>query len=161
MDEIELGPVEASDFKALSFLVGELLEEIMQKTAHKSFHFNHEETEERASSLVSEGKYWIYVARDVATKQLVGFISLYESYALYAEGAYGTIPELYVSEGWRSQSVGQQLLQQASEFGRAKGWRRLEVTTPQLPEFERTLKFYQANGYEVSGGRKLKIDIPA
>ena len=36
---------------------------------------------------------------------------------------------------------------------------RLEVTTPPLPEFERTLSFYETNNFEISGGRKLKTDI--
>jgi hypothetical protein len=30
-----------------------------------------------------------------------------------------------------------------------------------LPELERTLNFYQKNGFSKSGGRKLKIDIKA
>jgi hypothetical protein len=30
------------------------------------------------------------------------------------------------------------------------------VTTPPLPVFDRTLRFYQSNGFEVAGGRKLK-----
>jgi hypothetical protein len=30
-----------------------------------------------------------------------------------------------------------------------------------LPELERTLNFYQKNGFSKSGSRKLKIDIKA
>ena len=48
---------------------------------------------------------------------------------------------------------------EAMAFGRARGWRRLEVTTPPLPQFDRTLRFYEANGFEPSGGKKLKAAI--
>jgi GNAT superfamily N-acetyltransferase len=50
-------------------------------------------------------------------------------------------------------------LEKAVEFADKRDWKRIEVTTPPLPEFERTLNFYQKNGFEISGGKKLKIDI--
>ena len=74
---------------------------------------------------------------------------------------YGTIPELFVRPKWRSLAIGKALIQQAVSFGESKGWKRLEVTTPPLPEFDKTLNFYKANGFEISGGRKLKIDVNA
>ena len=46
-------------------------------------------------------KYFVFVARD-GIGSAVGFVTLYESYALYAEGAFGTIPELYVRPAYRS-----------------------------------------------------------
>ena len=86
-------------------------------------------------------------------------MSLYESYALYSEGAYGTIPELYVRSGYRSKNIGKKLLECAMKFAKGKGWQRLEVTTPPLPQFDKTLSFYKTNGFEISGGRKLKVDV--
>lgn len=86
-------------------------------------------------------------------------IALYESYALYAEGAFGTIPELYVRPGFRSKELGFQLIAQAKSFGRSRGWKRLEVTTPPLPEFDKTLAFYEREGFAITGGRKLKIAL--
>lgn len=88
-------------------------------------------------------------------------MSLYESYALYSEGAYGTIPELYVRPDYRHKNIGKSLLECAMNFAKEKGWKRLEVTTPPLPQFDKTLSFYQANGFEISGGRKLKINVNA
>jgi len=44
----------------------------------------------------------------------------------------------------------------ARAFGASKGWTRLEVTTPPLPAFERTLAFYEREGFAITGGRKLK-----
>jgi GNAT superfamily N-acetyltransferase len=89
----------------------------------------------------------------------VGFIALYESYALYAEGAFGTIPELYVRPEYRSKGVGKKLTDKAKELAAAKGWARLEVTTPPLPQFERTLQFYEKEGFSITGGRKLKTNL--
>ena len=36
----------------------------------------------------------------------------------------------------------------------------LEVRTLPLPEFDRTLAFYQRAGFSISGGRKLKRELP-
>ncbi len=143
----------------MSVLVGNLLNEIMDTINEQAFTYDEKDTERRARDLVENEKYWVFVAIDNDSQTLVGFVSLYESYALYAEGAYGTIPELYIRPGWRSKHVGRRLLKKAMEFGKKKGWRRLEMTTPPLPQFERTLQFYQANGFEITGGRKLKAAI--
>ncbi len=145
------------DSLELSIMTGELLQEIMDKIDIKAFNLNQTETQNRAKDLLSKELYFVFLAKD--EDRYLGFISMYESYALYAEGAYGTIPELYVREEYRSLDIGKLLLQKAKEFANSKGWKRLEVTTPPLPEFERTLSFYEANAFEITGGRKLKSDL--
>lgn len=156
---IEIYPIRPSEYYILSVLVGELLYEIMEKIGDKAFNFNLEKTEVRVNDLISNDKYWIFIAKEKTTNTVIGFVSLYESYALYAEGAYGTIPELYVKKNWRSQSVGRQLLKKVRNFAHEKRWHRVEVTTPPLPIFDRTLSFYKKNDFQITGGRKLKIDI--
>jgi len=146
-----------NDSLDLSIMTGELLQEIMDKINIKAFNFNQEETKERAEDLISKNLYFVFIAKD--NDKSIGFISMYESYALYAEGVYGTIPELYVKEEYRSLDIGKLLLKKAKEFAILKNWKRLEVTTPPLPEFERTLAFYENNSFEIAGGRKLKTDI--
>ncbi len=158
-EKIKIRPIQMHEFYPLSIMVGDLLNEIMEKIDRKVFNFNLKETEERARGLIKDGKYWIFVAEDSKLKEIVGFVSLYESYALYTEGSYGTMPELFVKSNWRSKSVGQELLMKVSEFAKEKGWRRIEVTTPPLPEFDRALSFYKNNGFEITGGRKLKVEI--
>ena len=159
MSGIEIKQASADCYHELAVMVGELLAEIMDAIKQKVFNYDVSKTQQRAKDLIENGKYWVFIARDSTDNSPVGFISLYESYALYAEGAYGTIPELYVRRSWRSQNIGNRLVHHAIEFARVKGWRRLEVTTPPLPEFDRTLDFYEKNGFVISGGRKLKIDI--
>ena len=159
MDDIKIVPVSKDCYRDLSVMVGELLFEIMNTINQRVFDYDAQETEERAKELIESGKYWVFIARIEGEDEPVGFISLYESYALYAQGAYGTIPELYVKSGWRSKHIGNELLSKAIDFSVKKGWHRLEVTTPPLPEFDRTLNFYEKNGFVISGGRKLKMDV--
>jgi len=159
MQSIELISNSKEDIHELSLMVGELLTEIMETIDEKAFNHNQVETENRAHDLLNRNVYWVFLVKDIPSAKIIGFVSLYESFALYSEGAYGTIPELYVRPKWRSQKIGKHLLEKVVSFAKEKNWRRLEVTTPPLPEFEKTLQFYQKNGFEIAGGRKLKINI--
>jgi GNAT superfamily N-acetyltransferase len=139
-------------------MVGELLNEIMTTVGIQVFHFNLSETTARLKDFIDQEKYFVFVAQS-KNAGMVGFIALYESYALYAEGAFGTIPELFVRPGFRSQNVGKSLVEQTNIFGRSRGWKRLEVTTPPLPQFDKTMAFYEREGFAVTGGRKLKVAL--
>ncbi|MES2408088.1 MAG: GNAT family N-acetyltransferase [Pseudomonadota bacterium] len=158
MAPIRIDHAHLSDTPAIAEMVGELLDEIMRTTGNRAFHFNLDETTALLKTLLEQGKYYVLVARDEEGTE-VGFATLCESFALYAEGAYGTIPELYVRPQQRSRQVGQQLIQAAKAFGQARQWKRLEVTTPQLPQFDRTLAFYEREGFSIAGGRKLKMAL--
>ncbi|MCK5811248.1 MAG: GNAT family N-acetyltransferase [Cocleimonas sp.] len=147
-----------NDYDELAVMVGELLEEIIQLIKEPVFEFDQAEMAKRAKQWIEDKKYWVFIARD-NNNQAVGFVSLYESYALYAEGAYGTIPELYVRPKYRSQNIGKDLLDTAIVFARQKEWKQLEVTTPPLPEFARTLQFYREHNFQITGGRKLKLKV--
>ena len=151
----EAKPTDAEDIAAL---VKELLEEIMAETGVKHFSFNGEETITRAREFLEGGQYKVFLAIDGEEKP-IGFAAVYESYALYAEGAFGTMSELYVRPGFRSEGVGKDLVGAVIEWGNKQGWKRLEVTTPPLPQFKKTLSFYEREGFEVSGGKKLKLDL--
>ncbi|WP_217475256.1 GNAT family N-acetyltransferase [Stutzerimonas stutzeri] len=145
------------DASQVAEMVGELLAEIMKNIGIQAFNFDHRETADRLTDLLNQEKYFVFVARDGALP--VGFIALYESYALYAEGAFGTIPELYIRPLYRSKQIGLQLLSQARAFGQSRNWTRLEVTTPPLPQFDKTLAFYEREGFSITGGRKLKLSL--
>jgi GNAT superfamily N-acetyltransferase len=99
------------------------------------------------------------LAREGVQPEPLGFLALYESFALYTEGAYGTIPEFYIRPAHRSKGIGAALMGEARRLGQSRGWRRLEVTTPPLPQFDRTMAFYQREGFSISGGRKLKLEL--
>lgn len=137
-------------------MVGELLAEIANTAGIQAFNFNVNETTSRLADFLVQEKYFVFLARG-ADGHAQGFISIFESYALYTEGEFGTIAELYVRPEYRSHGVGQRLISQAKALGVARGWTRLEVTTPPLPQFDRTLAFYEREGFAITGGRKLKV----
>lgn len=155
MDQIAVERASIADAPTISVMVGELLQEIMDAIGVKAFNFDPAETTARTQEYLAREKYYVFLARTNG-EGAAGFIALYESYALYAEGAFGTIPELYVRPAYRSSGVGKRLLNGAKEFGLSRGWKRLEVTTPPLPQFERSLQFYEREGFTISGGRKLR-----
>lgn len=148
----------ASDAQEVAEMVGELLAEIMNAIGIQAFNFDLAETTFRLQDFLNREKYFVFVARG-GDGNPAGFIALYESYALYAEGAFGTIPELYVRPESRTNGLGLRLVSQAKSFGASRGWTRLEVTTPPLPQFDRTLAFYEREGFAISGGRKLKVSL--
>ncbi|WAK02113.1 GNAT family N-acetyltransferase [Methylobacter sp. YRD-M1] len=154
---IEIKPAAPEQSPEIAEMVGRLLAEIMNRIDVKAFNFDWHQTNERLRQFLADQKYFVFVAEDAGKR--VGFITLYEGYALYAEGAFGTIAELYVRPEYRSKGVGKKLTDKAKEFAAAKGWTRLEVTTPPLPQFERTLEFYEKEGFTITGGRKLKIGL--
>jgi GNAT superfamily N-acetyltransferase len=145
-----------SDAGEISRMAAELLEEIMHAIGQPVFHVDLPQLNQRCADYLERGIYTVFLAVS-AQDEPVGFIALHESHALYAEGAFGTIPELYVRPAYRSCQAGECLMNAAKGYGRNKGWKRLEVTTPPLPAFDRTLHFYQAHGFDVAGGRKMKV----
>ena len=154
---IDRATTEQSD--KIAFLVGDLLQEIMDRIGIDVFHFDLQETKERLADFITTEKNFVFIASQMTTGEIVGFVTVYEGYALYAEGAFGTMAELYVKPSYRSQGIGKMLIQKVKDFGNGRGWKRLEVTTPPLPQFDATLAFYEREGFEVSGGRKLKAVI--
>ncbi|MEF3074775.1 GNAT family N-acetyltransferase [Methylobacter sp. Wu1] len=154
---IAIKPAAPEQSPEIAEMVGQLLAEIMSRIDVKAFNFDRNQTAERLRRFLADQKYLVFVAEDAGKP--VGFIALYESYALYAEGAFGTIAELYVRPQYRSQGVGKKLIDRARELAAVKEWTRLEVTTPPLPQFERTLEFYGKEGFTITGGRKLKAGL--
>ena len=143
------------DAHEVAVMVGELLNEIMSTIGMQVFDFDLEETAARLRDFIEHEKYFVFVAESTHTGP-IGFVALSESHALYAKGTFGTIPEFFVRPGFRSQNVGLRLMEQAAIFGKSRGWSRLEVTTPPLPQFEKTLAFYEREGFAIAGGHKLK-----
>ena len=157
--QLRIDHAKPNDAPIIAQMVGELLHEIMASIGTKAFSVDREETEARARFWIEDGTYIVLLARDGAPPEPLGFLALYECYALYAEGSFGAIPELFVRPAYRSSGVGATLISEAQGVGQARGWSRIEVTTPPLPQFDRTLAFYQQQGFSISGGRKLKIDL--
>lgn len=147
-----------ADAEALAWQVGDLLEEIMRVSGQAAFHFDPAETTRRLGDFLSTRKYTVFVARD-ADGRIIGFLNASESHALYAGGSFGTVTEFYVVPDCRSQGVGRELLNAVRAHAGQRHWVRLELTTPPLPEFDRALDFYLREGFSITGGRKLKLQL--
>lgn len=147
-----------ADAGEVAALVGELLAEIMSTINEAAFNFDLSATTSRLEEFLAREKYFVFIARQENAPP-AGFIALTESCALYAEGTFGTIPEFYVRPEYRANGLGLNLVSQAKVFAKSRGWTRLEVTTPPLPQFDRTLMFYEREGFSPSGGRKLKAAL--
>lgn len=155
MSDVTIQRALPADAPAVAVMVGELLAEIMDAIGMQAFNFDLRETAERLEAFIRGESYFVFVARSNSAN-LLGFVALCESHALYAEGAFGILPEFYVRPEYRCQQIGHRLAAEAKSFALARGWKRLEVTTPPLPQFERTLAFYEREGFSITGGRKLK-----
>jgi len=145
-----------ADSHVIASFAKALTDEIIVKTGAQHFNVNIEETTGLCRNLMEQGKYTVLLAVDGESDTAIGFATLCESHALYAEGTFGIIQEFYIQPEFRSQKVGAALLEKVAEHAKLLGWKRLELCTPPLPEFERTVNFYEENGFEVTGGRKMK-----
>jgi GNAT superfamily N-acetyltransferase len=143
------------DVNEVAVMVGELLNEIMCTIGVQAFDFHLEETVDRLKDFIEHEKYIVFVAQSAHTGP-IGFVTLSESHALYAAGTFGIIQEFFVRPEFRSQNVGLRLMEQVTAFGKSRSWTRLEVTTPPIPQFQKTLAFYEREGFVITGGRKLR-----
>jgi GNAT superfamily N-acetyltransferase len=103
------------------------------------------------------GRFTAFLALD-ADDRAVGVVTVVESFALYAGGNYGVIDEMYVDPSRRSQGVGKLLIDAVKEHGAARGWLRIDVTAPPEARWERTVRFYEKEGF-VFTGPKLRCRL--
>ena len=81
----------------------------------------------------------------------VGVLTLTETFAIYAGGRFGVIDEMYVEAGHRGEGIGRRLIEAAVGFGHERGWIRIDVTAPSGPRWERTVRFYEEQGFVFTG----------
>jgi GNAT superfamily N-acetyltransferase len=145
----------SSDYKIVSLLVEKLLVELEPESAHE---VNSEAIKETARNLVGDdGPIWAFAAYADDGKP-VGVITLHQCAALYTDGIFGEISEIYVEPEYRSAKVGQALIEQAISFGKEKSWKRLEVGAPDQPRWARSVKFYLDMNF-VETGPRLKLHL--
>lgn len=149
--------IEESEAENIAKLAICLTNEIMERTGKKHFDVDTQLAIKLCQQYVANGLYNVMAAFD--GEQIIGFGTLCESHSIYAEGTFGIIQEFYVLPEYRSQDVGSKLIQAIVEFSITKNWKRLELCTPPIPEFDRTVAFYQSNGFEIVGGYKMKRAI--
>lgn len=151
---IDVRPAVPADAMVIAEMAVALTEEISRQIGAPQFGLDVDVSARQCAEQLAQGRYFAFLAlRDGAA---VGFAGLSEGCSLYAGGRIGTIQELYVAPDARSDGTGAALLDAIGTLARERCWRRLEVCTPPLPEFARSLAFYERQGFEITGGRKLK-----
>ncbi|KGJ88000.1 GNAT family N-acetyltransferase [Thalassotalea sp. ND16A] len=135
----------------------ELTTEICELTKAQHFDIDLNGTIQRCHELIRNGHYSAIIG--VCDNNPIAVVTLTETYALYAGGKIGVIQEFYVSPDLRASGVGSMLIEQVQGYGKKQNWSCIELCTPPLPEFERTLKFYQKNGLIPVGGRKMRQSL--
>jgi GNAT superfamily N-acetyltransferase len=143
-----------NDCEIIGSLVVELTTEICELTNAQHFDIDLKSTIDRCHSLIRDGHYSAIIG--VYENTPIAVVTITETYALYAGGKIGVIQEFYVSSEFRASGVGSMLIERVQEYGVQQNWSCIELCTPPLPEFERTLNFYQKNGLIPVGGRKMR-----
>lgn len=135
----------------------DLTSEICRVTNANHFDIKPDETLSRCRELLVAGHYSAIIGyyKDCP----VAVATFTEAFALYAGGKVGTIQEFYVIPEQRSEGIGGLLIEQVREYGALNDWSNIELCAPPLPEFDRTLDFYQRNGLSPVGGRKMRCNI--
>lgn len=101
---------------------------------------------------------WPFIALD-ANQQCVALLTLNECTALYAGGKFGEISELYIRAGQRSSGAGHSVVSAAVQFGRMRGWSRLEVAPASVPAWQhRSLDAYTRLGF-TEVGPKMALSL--
>jgi GNAT superfamily N-acetyltransferase len=140
-------------------LVVQLTQEICERTDVQHFDIDLDGTIQRCEELLTAGYYAAIIGWSESIPVAVATIT--DTYALYAGGKIGVIQEFYVIPEFRCSGVGAMLIEQVRAYGEKRDWSCIELCTPPLPEFERTLSFYQHNGLVPVGGCKMRQNLIA
>ncbi len=146
---MQIRQADANDTASVGNLVHGLLCELDPGGADS---YGLEDYRKRAETVLGMAdRNWAFLASEDGTD--TGVIVLNECTAIYANGFFGEITELYVLPEFRSQGTALQLLKAAQAFGQDREWTRLEVGAPPLPDWQRTVDFYLRSGFETVGPR--------
>ncbi len=149
--------IDGSEAEEIAKLAVCLTNEIIERTGVRHFNVDQALAIDLCKRYVESGQYSVLAARE--SNIIVGFGALCESRSLYAEGTFGIVQEFYVRPEYRSREVGKMLIEEIVNFARLRSWKRLELCTPPTPEFDRTVTFYKSNGFQITGGYKMKREI--
>jgi len=151
LDIRELRLDDERDFDAFLVHIEKLYTELFGASAVPTLHDVQRLREQLAARSVA---HWSFLARD-ADAEPVAFVNLAEAFAMFGQGHYGIINELWVRKDARSQGIGALVLEHCKSFGRLRGWRRIDVSAPASNDWDRSFRFYERHGFTLTG-RKLK-----
>ena len=136
-----------------------LVNDLISELTGKRFVINEIEAIEFIERSIEKRDYFAFLALDDRQNAL-GIITVGESGAVYAGGAFGVIHEFYIVREMRSNGIGNQLIEKVKETAAVMGWKRLEAGAPPYPRWERTTNFYLREGFAEIGPRLKWIAEP-
>jgi len=144
--------------KSDASMIGKFAYSLMVEVKHESPNMNEAFYALKAEELLESSlPNYVFIARDDAGNP-AGFITIGISSAIYAEGTFGVINELYVLPQLRSAGIGKLLLDAAKRLAVSKGWTRLEVTAAHEQINPQATRFYQRENF-VETGPRLKFEL--
>jgi GNAT superfamily N-acetyltransferase len=152
MNTIRIIKADSGQTKTVLQLVKKLLSELEDQP--NEFVGLDEEKIIREMATVGE-RYTAFLAKN-AEEEWIGVVTVMEAFAIYANGSYGIIDEMYVEPAYRSQGVGRRLIDAVKKLGQQRGWLRLDVTAPPEKKWQRSVRFYESHGF-VFTGPKLRF----
>jgi GNAT superfamily N-acetyltransferase len=110
--------------------------------------------EEAARTLIADRNAGEVFLAD-AGGAIVGMLAASWQVAIHIPGRYGLIQDLWVHRDWRSQTVGQGLIDALVAAAQRRQITRIEVGVPRdgWPHLEATRRFYLRNEFGTIGGR--------
>lgn len=147
--------IKRAEEKALPTVL-DLVEQLLRELGEEGDELGELQREVVLSQWRSLGDRMVSLLAETSAGEAVGVVTVVEAFAIYANGLYGIINEMYVAPSHRSTGVGARLIEEVVALGRARSWSRIDVTAPESPRWNRTRSFYERQGF-VFTGPKLKI----
>ncbi len=144
---IRIACATAADQAEVLDMVGRLLRELEERPEEFA---GLDEARIRRDLASAGDRFTAFLAR-AEDGEGVGVVTVVETFAIYAGGSYGIIDEMYVAPAHRSRGVGRMLIDSVKRHGRGKGWLRVDVAAPPERRFERTVRFYEQQGFTFTG----------
>lgn len=94
-----------------------------------------------------------------AGDQIVGVLAASWQLAIHVPGRYATIQDVWVHPGWRSRTIGAELIDALVELARELDLARIEVGLPResFNAIGATAAFYRRNGFAPLGPRMRRL----
>ena len=137
--------------------VAEFVDSLLFELNNKKVELDHDKMSRTCTELISSSSHKAFIA--FYGEKEVGMAGLVQSVAIYTQGPFGVINELYVIPEYRSLGVGKLFIDAITAYGEEKGWSRIEVGALSRESWQRTIDFYLKEGF-VEIGPRLRKYLP-
>ena len=101
------------------------------------------------NNLVSNELSTTLVVKNLLTNEIVTLATLTESRAIFSNGKYGVLDEIYTEPKCRTMNGELNFKDEIKEFAVGKGWGRIDVASP-TDAWYRTVRFYRNQEFRLT-----------